>query len=396
MTRGKKSKFRVQSRLLHQAASRNHDSPTYICQIISMNFIQNLGLSDQNINWIYLLGLLTISFVVYFPLAKLIHQLQNILRTKQTHFFSVAVLGQHIEKPLTGLILTMIWQSFFVVLEFPVTFEKAAAILLQIFQAFFMIRLSYLICEAVGLWLERSTAGSADHLHQHLVPLVRKSLKVLVVLLGTLILIQSLGFNVVSLLAGLGLGGLALALAAQDTAANVFGSIMILLDRPFKVGDLIRIGDTEGVVEEIGFRSTRIRTFYRSVVTLPNSFVAKEKIDNLSHRDSLRVRHTLGVTYSTSIEQITQLTDDIKRDLTLNPLVLKDDIRVNFSQMGDFSLQIQIQFFVTLMLPMDLADFEQDLLLQIMKLAKNRQVEFAFPTQTLMIESLPKAASIGV
>lgn len=361
-----------------------------------MNFMQNLGLSDQNINWIYFLGLLTVSFLIYFPLAKLIHQTQNLLKAKQTHFFSVAILGQHLEKPLAGLVLTMIWHSFFVMLEFPVPFEKAAGILLQIFQAFFMIRLAYLICEAVGLWLERSTAGSADHLHQHLVPLVRKSLKVLVVLLGTLILIQSLGFNVVSLLAGLGLGGLALALAAQDTAANVFGSIMILLDRPFKVGDLIRIGDTEGIVEEIGFRSTRIRTFYRSVVTLPNSFVAKEKIDNLSHRDSLRVRHTLGVTYSTTVDQMTLLTDDIKRDLTLNPHVLKEDIRVNFSQMADFSLQIQIQFFVSLMIPKDLADFEQDLLLQIMKLAKNRQVEFAFPTQTLIIESLPKAASIGV
>ena len=184
------------------------------------------------------------------------------------------------------------------------------------------------------------------------------------------------------MLAGLGLGGLALALAAQDTAANFFGSLMILVDQPFKIGDYIKIGDTEGIVENIGFRSTRIRTFDRSLVTLPNSFVAKEKIDNLTLRDSFRIRHILGFVYSTPTKTLASYCDELRKDLSLDPRVLKDDIRVFFQEMGDFNLQVLVQVYVTPMTAIEFAATRQEFLIQIMNLAEKRGLEFAFPTQT--------------
>ena len=156
--------------------------------------------------------------------------------------------------------------------------------------------------------LERSliklTAKTESDLDDQLVPLVIKTSRIAIVILGLLTLIQELGINVFSLLAGLGVGGLAIALAAKDTAANFFGSLMILFDQPFKIGDWIKISDMEGTVEDIGFRSTRIRTFYDSQIIIPNSTVASSQIDNLGKRNFRRTVETLGLTYSTSKENL--------------------------------------------------------------------------------------------
>ena len=132
-------------------------------------------------------------------------------------------------------------------------------------------------------------------------------------MLGILIVLQNMGVNVFSLLAGLGLGGLAFALAAKDTAANLFGSIMILTDRPFKIGDWVKMDGVEGTVEEIGFRSTRVRTFYNSLITIPNATIANVQIDNLGVRQYRRTTATLGVTYDTSMEKMNQFVEGIRK-----------------------------------------------------------------------------------
>lgn len=358
-----------------------------------MNWLKDLGIVEENFKWIYLVLLIAFTVMAFYPLQRALRGLKAKLPVKPTHTFSLQLLELKLERPLVALILSVFWHSFFGLMDFAPGFEKGMGLLIQIVQSIYLVQIAYQICDAVGLWLEKNYDAGETTMHQQLVPLIRKSLKILVVVLGTLIVIQGLGFNVISLLAGLGLGGLALALAAQDTAANVFGSIMILLDKPFKVGDLVKIADTEGVVEDIGFRSTRLRTPYRSLVTVPNSTVAKEKIDNLSERDMLRVRHTLGITYSATPEKVQSFADEIRHELTLNPSVFQEDIIVYLQNMGDFSLQIVVQFFVKTLSPQELGKFQQDFLLQVMRLAQKNQVEFAFPTQTLHVESLPKALS---
>lgn len=339
-------------------------------------------LLTNNKNWVYLLVFISISFVLFFVLQKIISRLQGHLKQQNSHYFLQSFLNLRIDRPIAGIFLSFLWLSFYKLLELPASFANPLATGLKIIQSLLFIRIAYLFCEAIGLWLQQTAEQTDNIAQQQLVPLIRKSLKVLVVVLGSLLLIQSLGFNVISLLAGLGLGGLALALAAQDTAANFFGSLMILVDQPFRVGDLIKIGDTEGTVENIGFRSTRIRTFDRSLVTLPNSFVAKEKIDNLTLRDAFRIRHVLGFTYSTPTLTLTSYCEELRKDLSLDPKILKDDIRVYFQELGDFNLQVLVQIYVTPMTVLEFSAFRHDILIQIMNLAEKRGLDFAFPTQT--------------
>jgi MscS family membrane protein len=192
-----------------------------------------------------------------------------------------------------------------------------------------------------------------------------------------------------SLLAGLGLGGLAFALAAKDTAANVFGSIMILWDRPFVVGDWIRVGAAEGTVEEIGFRSTRIRTFYDSQISVPNSQMANVEVDNLGRRLYRRTRQILGVTYDTSPEKMELFLEGLKNIIKASPVTRKDYFHVVFAGYGSSSLEVMLYYFLKV------SDWSQELIakqninLEILRLAKELNVDFAFPTQTLHVESMP-------
>ena len=337
---------------------------------------------NQSQSWIYFFAFLFVSFILFFILQKFVFQTQKHFQNRQSHFFLQSFLKLRLDRPVAGILLTFLWLSFYKLLGLPEQFGKPFATTLQIVQSLLLIQIGYLVCEAIGLWLQQAASQTNNLAQQQLVPLISKTLKVLVVLIGILLLIQSLGFNVISLLAGLGLGGLALALAAQDTAANFFGSLMILVDQPFKIGDLIKIGDTEGTVENIGFRSTRIRTYDRSLVTLPNSFVAKEKIDNLTLRDSFRIRHVLGFIYSTPTTLLQSYCEELRKDFSLNPIIVKEDIRVYLQELVDFNLQVLVQVYVTPMTPIEFAAFRQDVLIQVMNLAEKRGLEFAFPTQT--------------
>ncbi len=213
--------------------------------------------------------------------------------------------------------------------------------------------------------------------------LLQKTLKVFVAIFGFLIIVQNFGINVMSLLAGLGLGGLAIALAAQDTCANFFGSVMILLDRPFRIGDIIKVSNVEGTVEDIGFRSTKVRTFYGSLITVPNAEMAKSHIDNLGVRVQRRVRLHLGVEYSTKPELMKDFINGIKKVIASNELADKDNITVVFDSYGDFSLNILLNFFLNVRdIKGELIEKEK-ILLEVYTLADSLKVGFAFPTQTI-------------
>ncbi|MCB0349325.1 MAG: mechanosensitive ion channel, partial [Bdellovibrionales bacterium] len=206
---------------------------------------------------------------------------------------------------------------------------------------------------------------------------------VFVIIFGFLVMVQNFGINVMSLLAGLGLGGLAVALAAQDTCANFFGSVMILLDRPFRIGDIINVANIEGTVEDVGFRSTKIRTFYGSLITVPNAEMAKSHIDNLGVRKQRRVRFHLGVEYSTKPDSMKKFIEGVKTIIAANSLSDKDNITVAFDSYGDFSLNILLNFFLNVQdIKGELVEKEK-ILLEIYALADSLNVGFAFPTQTI-------------
>ena len=241
------------------------------------------------------------------------------------------------------------------------------------------------------VWAEKTESTLDDHL----VPLARKALHIFVVAFGVLVTFQSLGFNVMSVLAGLGLGGLAFALAAKDTCANLFGSIMIFLDRPFLIGDWVIVDGLEGMVEEIGFRSTRIRTFYNSQVTVPNSTMASANIDNMGRREYRRIKAFLGLTYDTPAEKLEAFVEGIKNIVKANPYTRKDYFHVVFSKYGDFYLEVMLYCFLKVPDWSHELVERQNIFLEILRLAEEIGVSFAFPTQTLHVDTFPEKRPIN-
>ncbi len=216
------------------------------------------------------------------------------------------------EKPISFLFMIGFFWATYTNLMLSVNTNYYLSTILDVAFLGSFIWLFYNLINVLTLYLDDLTAKTESKLDDQLVPLIRKTLKVFVVVIGIIFILQNNGINVTSLLAGLGLGGLAIALAAKDTLANFFGSITIFTDQPFQVGDLIKTSNAEGIVEEVGFRSTRLRTLYDSAVSVPNSILANTEIDNLGLRRQRRLNTTLNLTYDTSPQQMEAFVEGIK------------------------------------------------------------------------------------
>ena len=216
-----------------------------------------------------------------------------------------------------------------------------------------------------------------------LVPLLGKTAKLFILAFGIIYGAQYLNINIVPLLTGLGIGGLAFAFAAKDTIENLFGSVAVVLDRPFEVGDWVVIGDVEGTIEDLGFRSTRVRTFYNSVVTIPNSVLVRATVDNYGRRRYRRWKTYIGVQYDTPPEKLLAFTEGIRELVRRHPYTRKDYFQVWCNEFADSSLNILLYIFH------EVPDWSTELrerermFIDIVRLADNLGVEFAFPTQTL-------------
>lgn len=242
----------------------------------------------------------------------------------------------------------------------------------------------------------RLTDVVADHIHEHarerdlgitpFIPLIKKTLRVFFIVIGVILIIQNMGYSVGSLLAGLGIGGLAVALAAQDSLSNFFGSLVVAVDRPFKVGDFVQIGAVMGSVEEIGLRSSRLRTPQRTLVTIPNKMMASEVITNFSAMPQRRVDQTIGLTYDTQPEQMETVVADIRALLKADPDVHQDFIAVNFLGYGAYSLDIQIIYFASDPDIVKSFALRERINLAIMRAVYARGLSFAFPTQTVQLD----------
>lgn len=297
-------------------------------------------------------------------------------------------LLSELEKPISLLASAFFWYGlmFYLKLE-----GMAFSLVNSCIQIVFGISITWAIFKSVTVfcfYLKQRAEKTESPLDDQLIPFIEKTLKLIVILMGILVVLQNMGVNVFSLLAGLGLGGLAFALAAKDTAANLFGSIMILVDRPFKVGDWINIGTVEGNIEEIGFRSTRIRTFYNSLVTVPNSTMANVQIDNLGLRQYRRTRVHLDVAYDTKPDQMKQFVAGIREIILNNDLTRKDLFHVYFDEYGSSSLKVLLSFFIITTETSIELQTRQGIYLEIYDLAQKLEIEFAYPTQTLFVKNL--------
>ncbi len=227
-------------------------------------------------------------------------------------------------------------------------------------------------------------------LDDQLVPLVRKILKTFVVIVGAIFILDNLEFDITGLIAGISIGGLAFALAAQDTIKNFFGSLMIFVDRPFQVGDWITSGDVDGTVEEVGFRSTRIRTFRNSLMYIPNGVITNQTIDNHGLRKYRRFFTHISLTYDTPPDLIQTFVDGLKKIVDLHPKTRKDFYEIHFNEMGASSLNVMFYIFFDVPTWSEELHARHEVLLSVVELAEELGVNFAFPTQTLHVETFPE------
>ena len=250
---------------------------------------------------------------------------------------------------------------------------------------------------AVLFWgLLRALNAVVDHFSEagrekglglsHFMPLIKKTLGVVFIIMAALTVAQRMGLNVGAFLTGLGIGGLAFALAAQDTIANFFGSLVVVMDRPFRVGEYVSIGSAEGTVEDIGLRSTRLRTGARTEITIPNKVVANEIVTNFSRMPQRRVDQKIGLTYKTTPTQLEAFLEEVRGILRGDPGVHQEFIAVNFTGYGESSLDIQLIYFSANPDWKKHMDLRERINLQIMRAVTARGLAFAFPTQTLHVE----------
>lgn len=298
-------------------------------------------------------------------------------------------IAELIEPPLK---LSIVFAGFYIAsswLQFP-KLEPVINLFFKSFMTFIIFSILFRMVDKFSTLFNFFSSKMGTQINEDIQNFITKSLRILVIVIGVMAILQEWGINVSAFVASLGLGGLAFALAAKDTVANLFGSLVIFTDRPFQVGDWVQTPDVEGNVEEIGIRSTKIRTFAQSLVNVPNATIANATITNWSRMGKRRVRTRLGLTYATSVEQMQTIVEEITHMLQQHPDVHQEVIVVNFDEFESSALSILVNFFTTSLDTKEHLKTRQDINFKIMKIVAANNAQFAFPSQSLYVESLPK------
>ena len=246
-----------------------------------------------------------------------------------------------------------------------------------------------------GLILLKRAEETDNKMDDQLIPFALEIIKFIVYVFAIFIILSNVfHIDVTALIAGLGIGGIALAMASKESLENLLGSFTIFIDKPFTVGDLVSVGTIVGRVEKVGFRSTRLRTFDRSIITVPNKKMIDAELDNLGLRPIRRVKFSIGLTYATSVDQIKKVVEDIQVMIDKHPETTSpnqghskdEEARVRFEEFGSSSLDILIIYYVNSPTWDKLIDVRQEINYKIMEIVKKHNSDFAFPSTTVYLE----------
>ncbi len=345
--------------------------------------IQKLG-----IFFIIILATFIIKSIFIYVLDKKLTAL-----VKKTKTDLNGMLLNAIKSPLSYLILLQGFYLAVIALQLP---EKIGQLdVKSTIDAIYILAVSFIalyfifkIIDIVAYYLYKEAKKAESALDDQLVPLLVKSLRILVVTVGILFILQNLGYNITSLLAGLGLGGLAFALAAQNTVSNLFGSVTIFSDKPFQLGDWISIGDIEGTVEDISFRTTRVRQFDQALVTVPNSQFINTEVINYSAMKKRRINFNLGVTYGTPTGKMEEAVAGIKKIIEEDEKFDHSLYMVRFTEFGAYSLNIFIYCFMKTKDWAESLAIREEFNLKIMRLLEELGVEIAYPSHTIYLKGI--------
>jgi MscS family membrane protein len=342
------------------------------------------GFLLENWQWLGLLAIIGLGLLLdkLFALVLSLGLRQWKSRTGNEQFKSV---DDCMLRPWGLMAMAFVWWVGINLMGLP---ENALLVLLvavKFLAAFSSVWAAYRLVDLLSAHLMSYAGRTKSRLDDVLFPLIPKTLKVFITVIGVVFIADNMNIDITGLLAGLGLAGMAFALAAKDLVQNLFGSITVLLDRTFSVGDWIIVDGVEGTVEAIGFRSTRIRTFYNSKVTVPNSKFITANVDNMGERQYRRYTAKLGLTYQTPPDRIEAFCEGIRELVRQHPYMRKDLYHVYFNGYGASSLDILVYVFWAVPNWGTELRERHRFLLDILRLAQRIGVDFAYPTQTLFM-----------
>lgn len=347
-------------------------------------FVKSIGF--QNVIYILIVALVFI-FLRKFVVRSLLKLLINIAERFNRKNISLAI--ESIEKSLNNILL--VTAIYIALLMLPFNYTVVVVMINKIY--------SILVIAIVGSGLLKLLDTYSHIIMQNteffdkkpvmrtLFPLIVKGAKLLVVLIIIVIVSAKLGFEEIkSLLAGVGIGGLAVAMAAQDLLKNIFGGFVILTDRSFNTGDFIKIENNEGVVEEVGIRSTKVRTLEQELIVVPNSKFVDGSVLNYSKRGTRRVKQVIGATYSTNSTQLKHIIERLKDYLNSQSMVVNGTVNINFDGFGGSSLDILVLYRINTSDYNEYLKFKEIVNFEIMKIFEEEKAEFAFPSLSVYME----------
>lgn len=381
-----------------------HAIPTYHESVfpIGSSFLMNLIPTSTHRKWgpIFrwqwwgLLILIAVCIVLFWVLYPMIRwALNQFLRRKWT----VAKNGdetRRLSRTIAVWISLTAFKIFIPVLLLPVKVNHFLLVGISVATTVLAVLVFYRLIQFGARYFERIAEQTDTRMDDQLIPLVVIMLKILLWAVGIVLILSELNVDVTGLIAGLSIGGLALALAAQDTLKNFLGSLMIFMDKPFQIGDWISAGDVDGTVEEVGFRSTRVRTFRDSLMYIPNGKLADMTTDNHGMRTYRRFNTKITVTYDTPPASIRLFVEALRKLVEEHPNAVNDNYKIHLNGMGSSALEILFYVFLDAENWDKELEYKQDLLMGILELAETLGVRFAFPTQTLHVEEFPGQESL--
>jgi MscS family membrane protein len=349
------------------------------------SWLRKTGFLLEHWQWLGLLGIIVLGVILAkvttFAIARLLHRL-----LKETPENERRKMWSKARRPFGALVIGGVFLIFLPWLGLAPTTFGILNLAATVVSAAAGVWAAYRIVDILSLYLVHLARGTESKLDDMLIPMLRKIVKIFVVAIGGVFVAQNLDIEVGSLLAGLGLGGLAFALAAKDTVANIFGSITVLLDQPFQVGDWVVLDGIEGTVERVGFRSTRIRTFYNSLIAFPNAKLISGIVDNYGARRYRRYSTKFGISFDTPPDTVEAFCEGLREIVRIHPYTRKDYFHVYLNGLADSWLEIMVYIFH------ECPDWGTELrerhrfLLDALRLAERLGVTFAFPTQTVLLE----------
>lgn len=344
-------------------------------RFFSRNFYGNT-VSDWAVALLIIVASVVIGRAVYWLVKNFVRKLTSKTKTK----FDNIVLDM-VEEPL---VFAIIIAGFWIGLQ-TLTFSETVTVwisrayyILIIFNVAWLI--TRLLDSLITEYLVPITQESKTDLDEQLLPIARKGLKTVIWILAAIVALNNAGYDVGAVLAGLGIGGLAFALAAQDTVSNLFGGFTVLADKPFRLNERVKIAGFDGTVKEIGIRSSRLVTLEGRTVTIPNSNFTKSPIENISSEPSRKIVLNLGLTYDMTADQI-ELAMNLLKEIAANNENIEENVLVSFNAFGDFALNILFIYYIKK--DRDILSTLTQVNLEILKKFNENNLEFAFPSQTI-------------